>query len=131
MSNNNPRKFPPKPVFPDLADHLRASPDLVANAIEHGTMAIGFDRIKEIRRELLRQGAHIEALHLGSRAEKKLNDEWADITGTHEPLPPIEKFMGIPLETPPERGQPTPDYCAFSWKREARSPAILFEVIQP
>lgn len=85
------------------------------------------DRIIKARQNILRQGGHIEALHFGIDAEREFHTAMENLR-----LAPIfEKWRGIPLEIPPERGDPTRDYCAFRWKRDERSPAILFEIIQP
>lgn len=79
------------------------------------------------RRNILAQGGHLEALHLGSRAEFQLVDDIARLHG----LPrQFDKFMGMLVEVPPVGSIPTPDYCAISWKRSPRSAAILFEEIQ-
>ncbi len=89
------------------------------------------DLIRKTRRQLERQGAHIEAIHLGKTALAQVNNEAAEEMGTRWLGIPIQRIWSLPVEEPPNHQEPTPDYCALSWKREKRSPAILFEIIQP
>lgn len=84
-----------------------------------------YNNIMAARRNIHGKFGHIEALHLGSRTEIQFYDAIRKQTGGPWLA---DKWMGMPLEIGPTGTGP--DYCAISWKREPRSPAILFEIIR-
>lgn len=79
--------------------------------------------IMDARRKILGVFGHIEALHLGARAEAELRANLAT-----KFFFPTDRMHGMPLECGPIGTGP--DYCAISWKRSERSGPILFEIIR-
>jgi hypothetical protein len=83
-----------------------------------------YDKIDAARLELVMEGRHLEALHLGDDAHREFIDALFVIDKS--PLPGWWKRMEMRIG-PDGTG---PNYAAIRYKFEERGSAIMFKVIQ-